>query len=266
MDHEDRVTHPRSQSRRTLTGVDGGHRQYGLVFPVDAGDEACGGSPGQPGVPQVTHQEKEGQDKVGCRQPGAGRNEVKGVGFGRQPRHRVDRSQGGMGHVFRSSPHLPGLDVVPELIQVESVATAQGFQPGGLGVPESHGFAAEDDFPGGGALQVFAQPCGALGRSHICPQVLVTHQKHQGLGLGRFGNGRAVEHAGVGRVVKPDKRRRHKRLPGDVAQALGQVGFAAPGVEVIGPAQGRHQNVPDAAEHQQRPYVDVPANDVFQNC
>ena len=96
----------------------------------------------------MAHQEEEGKNELSSREPLTDVDVVHRVGLGDDAAHGIEGGIGRVGHVFGRTTHLPGLNVVLEFIQAQTIRTAQGFQPGAAEIPEAHGFTTKDDFTG----------------------------------------------------------------------------------------------------------------------
>ena len=75
-------------------------------------------------MPEVTNEEEEGQHELGGGQPLTDVDEVHRVGLGDDAAHGVEGGVGSVGHVFSGAAHLPGLNVVLELVEAEAVGAA----------------------------------------------------------------------------------------------------------------------------------------------
>ena len=214
-------------------------------------------------MPEVTHQEEEGQHKLGGGQPLADVYEVHRVGLGDDAAHRVQRSVGGMGHVLSRPAHLPGLNIVLELVEAEAIGAPQGLQPGTTEIPEAHGLTTKDDLAGGGAHQVLAQTGGAHGRTDIGAKALVTHQEGEALGLGRLGVGGAVELRGIGGVVEPDVGRSDEAHEAERPKAVAQIGLTIPDKGTTHPAKGLGDRMPNATKDADQANPDMTTDDVL---
>ena len=168
-----------------------------------------------------------------------------------------------MGHVFSRAAHLPGLNIILELVEAQAVGAPQGLQPGTAEVPEAHGLTTEDDLAGGRAHQVLTKTGGAHGRTDVGAEALVTHQEGEALGLGGFGVCGAVKLRGIGGVVEPDVSRGDEAHKAQGAEAVAQVGLTIPDEGATHPAEGLGDCVPDAAEDADQADPDVAADDVF---
>ena len=246
-----------------LNSIQVRHGQGGFGLAVDAFFEAGGGGAGTARMPEVTDQEEERQHELSGSEPLTDVDEVHRVGLGDDAAHGIEGSIRSVGHVFSGPAHLPGLNVVLELVEAQAVGATQGLQPGTAEVPEAHGFTTEDDLTGGGAHQVLAQARGAHGRTDVGAHALVTHQEGEALGLGGLGVGGAVELGGVGGVVEPDVARGNEAHEAQGAQAVAQVGLTVPDEGATHPAEGLGDHVPDATEDADQAKPDVATDDVL---
>ena len=239
------------------------HGQNRFSLPVDALLKAGRSGSGAPGMPEVAHQEEEGQNKLGPTQPLAEVHVVHRVGLGDDAAHGVDGGIGGMGHVLRCTTHLPGLNVVLQLLQAEAVGTTQRLQPWATEIPEAHGLTAKDDLTGGRAHQILAQAGWPHGRTDVGAQALVPHQEGEGLGLGGLSIGGTPEFGRISGVVEPDERGGDEAHQAQGAQAVAQVGFTVPDEGPAHPAKGLGEHMPDAAKDAGDPQPDVATDNVF---
>ena len=99
-------------------------------------------------MPEVTHQEEESEHELCCSQPLTKVHVVHRVWLGDDAANGVQRSVGGVRHVLSCTAHLPWLNVILQFVEAQTVGATEGLQPRTTEVPETHGFATEDDFTG----------------------------------------------------------------------------------------------------------------------
>lgn len=168
-----------------------------------------------------------------------------------------------MGHVLSSTTNLPGLDVVLELVQAQTVGTTERLKPRTAEIPETHGFTTEDDFAGGRTHQVLAKTCRSHGGTDVCAETLVSHQEGETLSLRGLSVGWTPELGGVGGVVEPDEGRGDEAHEAQSTQAVTQVGLTIPDEGTTNPTEWLGGHMPDTAEDADQSKPDVATNDVL---
>ena len=171
--------------------------------------EASSCSTGAARVPEVTNEEEEGQEELGCTQPLTQVHVVHRVGLGDDAAHRVDR-RWGRGSCTQRRGELARAECRSGACRDSGHWGHAGAPARTTEVPEPHGFTTKDDLAGG-EHQVLTQTGGAHGRTDVDTHALVTNQEGEAL-AGSLSVGGAPELRGVSGVVEPDESRQMKLM------------------------------------------------------